>query len=481
MKATLLLGLAVPLTLAAGCALDDDTDTDDEPVETEESALRYGHGHSLPNGVPFRNDTGFAATVHTAGAVDLSNEFFQDLGTNGRRCVSCHQPSTGWTVTPDGLRRAFDRTKGGVINDGTGAGAIFRLVDGANSPRADVSTLSKRRKAYSMLLTKGLIRTFLPMPANAEFELVAVDDPYGHASAAELSLFRRPLPTTNMKFLSTVMWDGRETFSGQTIHFDLLHQSNTAQEVHAAGQPLSEAQRASLVEFQLGLHTAQVWDDRARRLTGAGGRGGPDEVVDQVFYLGINDNFGDSQTNAPFDPIVFDLYDSWSNLRGHGTEERRRAVARGQALFNTKPIRIAGVAGINDEAVFGNPQSLMGTCTTCHNSPNGGNHSVSAPLDIGLSDASRRTKDMPLYTLRNKATGATKRTTDPGRAMISGRWKDIGRFKGPILRALPTRAPYFHNGSAKDLDAVVEFYDDRFDIRLTRREKSDLIAFLRTL
>ena len=50
----------------------------------------------------------------------------------------------------------------------------------------------------------------------AEFELTSVDDPYGYASAAELSLFRRPLPTTNLKFLSAVMWDGRETFSAQS-------------------------------------------------------------------------------------------------------------------------------------------------------------------------------------------------------------------------------------------------------------------------
>lgn len=465
--------------LGAGCMDDDEIDDAEgaaiEPIETE--LARYGHGQ-LPNGAPFRNATGFAATVSTAGAIDLSNEFFRDLGTNGRRCVSCHQPSTGWTVTPAALRRTFERTRGGAIDDGTGAGAIFRLIDGANSPTADVSSLARRRKAYSMLLTKGLIRTFLPIPANAEFELAAVDDPYRHASAAELSLFRRPLPTTNLKFLSTVMWDGRETFSGQTIHFDLLHQSNTAQELHAAGRPLTEAERASLVEFQLGLHTAQIWDDRARWLTGRGGRGGPDEVVDQVFYLGINDNFGDSQTHAPFDPIVFDLYDAWSSKR---VDEQRRAVARGQALFNTKPIRIAGVAGINDEPVFGSPQSLTGTCTTCHNSPNGGNHSVSAPLNIGIADGARRTKDMPLYTLRNKATGAIVKTTDPGRAMISGRWKDIGRFKGPILRAVATRAPYFHDGSAEDLEDVVEFYDQRFAIKLTRREKADLVAFLRTL
>ena len=104
--------------------------------------------------------------------------------------------------------------------------------------------------------------------------------------------------------------------------------------------------------------------------------------------------------------------------------------------------------------------------------PNSGNHSVAAPLDIGVADASRRTADMPLYTLRNKITGATIQTTDPGRALITGKWKDIGRFKGPVLRGLAARAPYFHNGSAKDLQAVIEFHDTRFRIGSTQQEKN---------
>ena len=53
-----------------------------------------------------------------------------------------------------------------------------------------MSTKAKRRAAYSMLLNKGLVRVGLAIPATAEFELVAVDDPYHYASAAELSLFR---------------------------------------------------------------------------------------------------------------------------------------------------------------------------------------------------------------------------------------------------------------------------------------------------
>ncbi len=86
-----------------------------------------------------------------------------------------------------------------------GLDPIFRPVDGANSPTADVSTRAARRTAYSMLIEKGVLRVGQPMPANAQFELVAVDDPYGYASAHDLSLFRRPLPTTNLGFLSTVM------------------------------------------------------------------------------------------------------------------------------------------------------------------------------------------------------------------------------------------------------------------------------------
>ena len=78
-------------------------------------------------------------------------------------------------------------------------------------------------------------------------------------------------------------------------------------------------------------------------------------------------------------------------------------------------------------------------------------------------------------------TGDVIQTTDPGRALITGKWNDIARFKGPILRGLAGRAPYFHNGFAKDLNEAVEFYDTRFGMDLTAEEKADVVAFLRTL
>ena len=71
--------------------------------------------------------------------------------------------------------------------------------------------------------------------------------------------------------------------------------------------------------------------------------------------------------------------------------------------------------------------------------------------------------------------------TDPGRALITGKWKDVGRFKGPVLRGLAGRAPYFHNGSAATLADTVNFYDQRFELHLTPQQKSDLVAFLRAL
>ena len=410
----------------------------------------------IPNGLPFPNPTGFASTFSTAGRVDLTNEFFQDLGANGRRCVSCHLPSAGWTITPPQVQATFERTQGGVIDDELGLGAIFRTNDGSNSPNADVSSLAARRSAYSMVLTKGLIRVGIGVPDNADFALVAVDDPYGFAGAAELSLFRRPLPTTNLQFLTTVMWDGRETFGGSdhcniaaegdkcfaSIHFDLADQSNGATQGHAqAPNPITDAQRESIVAFETALATAQVWDEQAKGLSSADAKGGPEAIFNQAFYYGINDNLGDYQTHAPFTPIVFDIYDAWTQPHGGGTNEARRAVARGQAIFNAKAFTISGVGGLNVDSPFDPPlpASFQGTCTTCHNTPNSGNHSIVAPLNIGLADASRRTPDMPLYTLQEKCVALSdgtkvvgpscpaKSVTDPGRALISGKLADIGK------------------------------------------------------
>ena len=102
-------------------------------------------------------------------------------------------------------------------------------------------------------------------------------------------------------------------------------------------------------------------------------------------------------------------------------------------------------------------------------------------LDVGIASEAARAPGFPLYTLRCLATGAVTRTTDPGRALVTGRCQDIGRFKIPTLRALATRAPYFHNGNAETLEQVVDTYDARFGAGFTPTEREDLVAFLRSL
>ena len=448
--------------------------------------------------VETENEAGVSRTINVGGfPVNAEgNEFFLDLGVNGRRCVSCHDPAANMTVTPKAIQQRFDESGG--------TDPIFRPNDGSNSPTADVSSVRARRRAYSMLLRKGVIRVGLSIPAEAEFELVDVEDPYGYAgknaNGNELSLFRRPLPSTNLTFLSAVMWDGRETLEkGDTaaIHFDLAHQANAATEGHAqAAAPISDAARQAIVAYELGLFTAQVFDRRAGALTAGGARGGPDVLATQPFEFGGNDPLGCdpggqncSGSNAAFDPVVFTTFDAWNGAR----QKARAAIARGQALFNTREIAITEVSGINDDF---KAAAVKGTCTTCHDTPEVGDHSVPAPLDIGVADPplssqargdGRRNRfglpvgDMPVYTLRKKGTNETKIVTDPGRALITGKWSDVGRFKGPILRGLAGRGPYFHNGAAATLRDVVDFYDTRFELKLTDQEKADLVAFLQAL
>jgi hypothetical protein len=414
----------------------------------------------------------YLGTYSTAGSIDTTNPFFQSLGTNGRSCATCHVQDQGWSIRPSQVQQRFSNTNG--------SDPIFSLNDGANSPLADVSTLDAKQTAFSMLLDRGLIRVGLPIPPNAEFTLAAVDDPFGYASAAELSLFRRPLPSANLKFLSTVMWDGRETFPGQTINFDLLHQANDATRGHAqATLDLSSTLQSSIVNFETGLYVAEDSNLYPGNLYDQHASGGSQNLSKVNFYLGINDPLGNNPTGAAFNPNAFTLYDSWTGAM----DWTKSSIANGQKLFNSKPINITGVKGLND--VLG-VSSISGTCTTCHDTPNVGNHSFPLPIDIGISDASRRsgpagTPDLPLYTLVNKTTGEVIQTTDPGRALITGKWADIGKFKGPVLRGLIARAPYFHNGSADSIGAVVDFYNARFNVGITDLERTDLINFLKSL
>lgn len=427
----------------------------------------------------FRNADGMVRTISTKHVIDLSNPFFQPLGRNGRSCATCHAPEDGWSITPESVQARFTAD----VTD-----PIFRNNDGSNCEGALPVSRQEQWDAYSLLLTRGLVRVGLNVPAGAEFVIDQVVDPYGcGASSNDVSVYRRPLPSTNLRFLSAVMWDGRESSIESLIADDLAHQANSATRGHAqAFEDITAEQARQIVEFESGLFTAQSYNVVAGDLAAGGARGGPAALSDQPFFLGINDPVGFNPSGAPFSTVVFDIFDGWAEslllVRGP-VVDARRAILRGQDIFNSRRFTISGVGGLNGETFSNGARvdpSFTGTCTVCHDAPNVGNHSVKAPLDIGLT-APGVAPYLPVYTLRHLKTGDTVQTTDPGRALITGQWRDVNKFKGPILRGLASRAPYFHNGSAATLGDVVEFYEKRFNIGLSASDMSDLVAFLSSL
>ncbi len=466
----------------------------------------------IPNGVFFPNSGGASQTYSTAGGgIDLTGPFFQSLGTNGRSCGTCHQPSDGMSISAADVQQRFVQTRG--------KDPIFRPVDGSNcNHNIDVSTFDGMSAAYSLLRTRGLIRIAIAVPANADYRVVSVNNPYGCNESNVISMYRRPLPSTNLSFLSAVMFDGRESsaatgttkilFSNYPTSLlnDLAHQSLDATNGHAQGDGTrpTPAEQQQIVNFEMALFTAQAVGHSTGLLNAQGATGGPLPLLTQPFFISVNSSVHPlvSQFEQPgglvtpgdgqFTPAIFNPFDAWAGLPN---ADPRSAVARGQLIFNSRPINITGVAGINDDLTAGG--SLQGTCGTCHDTPNVGNHSFPTPLDIGTGDPSPSNPSanlggldmsyLPTITVckTDMATGLPtsicKTTTDLGQALIDGKFDHVGKIKGPILRGLSARAPYFHNGSAQTLLDAVHFYENRFGLVLTPQEESDLVAFLSAL
>src|SRR5882757_5363722 len=247
--------------------------------------------------------SGLIATVQPGGpTVTLQNAFFANLGTNGRTCFSCHQPQNGWGVSAASVQARFYAS--------FGTDPIFRLVDGATCPTDDVSSFGAKHEAYGLLLSKGLIRIELAVPATAQFRIASVDDPYNcnpnpvtgltSPTTGIVSVYRRPLPATNLGFLSTIMWDGREpSLQQQAIDATRIH-------AQAAADP-STAQQQQIVNFESGIFTAQLFDNKAKYLNDDGATGGPIALQKLLpgFFIGINDPLGLNPRGTPFTSKIF--------------------------------------------------------------------------------------------------------------------------------------------------------------------------------
>jgi hypothetical protein len=468
----------------------------------------------------YADPSGALQTINVNGRTNTNGAFFQSLGTNGRSCSTCHVADQAMSMSPPQIRARFEQTHG--------RDPLFAAFDGANCPNGNTADAA----AHSLLLSHGLIRIPLTVPTNAQFTLTVVHDPYGCALVANpngtltLSTYRRPLPTANLGALSTIMFDGRESPAGATtalgtissfpanLNRDLTQQAIDATLGHAqAAAPPTTQQLMDIVSFEMGLFTAQVYDHSAGDLHARGALGGALNLIKEeaAYYPGINDVLGADPFHIAFDDTSMTLFAAWENggnPEGYegGASYRREArsdIAAGETLFNTAPLTISAVRGLNDNAVLGDPVSFKGTCTSCHDTPNIGDHSLPLPLDIGTAHtpspgletdpniqraiAELDEPDLPIFLVSGCSTPFSAGqpvsfyTTDLGKGMITGACSDVNRIKGPILRGLAGRAPYFHNGAAATLLQAVNFYNQRFSMNLTEEQKRQLVAFLNSL
>ena len=437
------LGRRIRATVAAFTLLGSACVLGYDPISELVGATGAALQDSIPNNHPVRNPGGKAATFSTQGSVNLTGEYFQAQGTNGRSCGSCHVPEEAWGINPGTLQHLFDETGG--------AHPVFNELDANNPDLIDEhSTVEERLAAYSMLLSRGVFRRGgAPLAARREdgtlvreWDLIAVEDPHGYANLNRLVHWRRAMPTINFGVGSaTVNWDGGNSV-GTDQHAGLVNQATRNVTGGQQGPPATPEVIADIVAFEESLFTAQLIVPGAGRLDSDGARGGPEALSTMPKVAGR-----------------FDLFDAWADHEN----PRRAQIARGQELFN-------------------NQNAGGRSCNSCHNSANNGTNINNIVFDIGTASAAARTPDLPLYTFRNRVNpNVTRQLTDAGRGQITGSWADLGRFKTPSLRALAARAPYFHNGIAPTLDAVVRHYEIHFGFVFTDEERADLVAFLNAL
>jgi hypothetical protein len=416
--------IAIALTCGVlGCSAEEPTE------ETQEQGLLEEIVDWVPNNFPLPATNGLAASWHPAGYVALNNAFSTPQGTNGRDCATCHAPEDGWSIRPQTVTLMFVLTGG--------QHPIFVNHLDTDTPTCDMSTVAARWSCTTML-RQGLFTRKVSPPATRDYDVVAASDPLGVGTTSSLWFFRRPLPTANFRS-HTVMWDAANTV-GTSLRDGLLKQAAGNVTGAQQGAPATQATLDEIVDFEMAMGHAQTHVNGAGTLTAQGADGGPENAAEQPLAAGR-----------------FSLYDSWKNAGS----PHRRAIYRGQELFN-------------------NGDHNGKKCGGCHTAANNGQNVAGLLFDVGAS----RPEFGPgkaVYTFKRRSDGAELQSTDPGRGIRSGNFADLNKFKTPNIRGLGSRAPYFHNGIAADLPAVVKHYEAALGFDFTAQEEADLVAFLNAL
>lgn len=480
----LALLLALPAALQAADSAYDaavaQTDNEDPAVAGVPAPRRVprwmdadASGRLIADGT-YANERGDIGVVMAGGTVaDVRDQaFFRALGTNGRACVTCHQPQDGMSLSVDTVRWMWRATRG--------ADPLFAPVDGTNCPHLPAAVPA----SHSLLLNRGLIRVFLPWPprdANGrllspDFTLEVVRDPTGcnthpryglGAPSPTVSVYRRPRPAANLALAQRagLMADGRAA--------SLEAQAADAASGHMeAPVPLAPAQIDAIVTFESQVYVAQVFDGRAGRLVSDT----PTAFGPRALEIAAQDALGAGKGRAREDGDVFPLDAAWragtaTDAATATVKAARASIGRGHDLFFTRRFRRDGGTA---------------TCASCHGATVAGlpaaTRSNAARLRRPVFSAQESGEEtvLPLFRVTCRS-GRVLFTEDPGRGLITGRCRDVGVLAAQQLRGLASRPPYFTNGSAATLHEVVDFYERHFRIGLTDTEQHDLANFLAVL
>ena len=459
----------------------------------------------FPASASYPDSDGVVTVIHVGGPVNTrGNPFFTALGSNGRACVSCHQPTDGMSVSVQAIQARWVETHG--------RDPIFAAIDGSNCP----SLPQNRASSHSLLLTRGLFRVARPWPPRApngrvikpQFSIQVIHDPTGcnlspiyglYSAHPMISVYRRPRPAANLKYATAygfvfdpktglplpidprtglrysgnLMADGRDR--------TLREQALDALRVHIQDQePVSTKTLNAIIRFESQIYVAQAISLTGGSLSAGGAHGGPSALA--AGRPGVLDALGHEQRSE---------FKSWSheNARNLSPAQRafRASVARGIEIFRHKTFLISDSAGLNSMN-FGNP--TRNTCSFCHNMARTGMDVAPGQVDIGTTNEpfADPQPDLPLFKLTcyrqyppQPYLGRVVYTHDPGYALTTGKCADIGKITVQDLRGISARPPYFSNGSAATLRAVVDFYNRRYDIGLTNQEKKDLVNLLSVL
>jgi len=464
-----------------------------------------GSDRPVPARVDYPNETGMVEVLNSEGALDGKHHpFFEPLGTNGRACVTCHQPMNGMSVTPAAIRARWQQTHG--------ADPIFAAVDGSNCPPLPQAD----ERSHSLLLERGLFRIPRPWPPRdaqgrviqPEFTLKVVRDPTGcnfdpryglHGSDHSVSVFRRPRPVANLKY-AVAFGYVFEPKNGLPLPYDpvtgLRYSGNLMADQR--DRTLAEQARdallnhlelrtepsrdllAELTRYESQLYVAQAVDHRAGSLVAGGAGGGPETLLKSK--PGVLKNAIHLQW-AEFAPWESPDADPAATP---AQREFRRSVARGAALFRDRTFLISNSAGLNSMN-FGNP--TRDSCNFCHNMTRTGMDVAPGQVDLGTTNEpfADPDADLPLFQVTCPAKhphpflGTVIYTHDPGFALTTGKCADVGKITIQSMRGLAARPPYFSNGSAASLRDVIDFYERRYNIGLSEQDKQDLINLLSVL